>query len=129
MAGKVDQCGVGGEEMTMRCLRWLTRAVRGCPRQWQEVGGVALLAGLLRASLAWAQAYEFESLECFVPMGIADGQIGGSASFNGQACGLPLNFAARILDGLAVSPRYFPVILEIWNVLAGGPRAIFWGHL
>jgi hypothetical protein len=83
----------------MRCIHRLTRAVRGCPRPWQEVGWVVLLAGLLWAAMAWGQGYTFEPLECFVPTGVADGQIRGSTPYNGQACGSPLNFAARILDG------------------------------
>ena len=75
-----------------KCLRTLTKVVRGCSRQRQDVGGVALLAGLFWAAMAWGQAYIYESLGTFLPSDIAEGQIAG--------CSSNCFFAARIIDGV-----------------------------
>ena len=84
----------------MRCLRWLTRAVRGCPRQWQDVGGGAFLAGLLWAAMAWGQAYHIEDLGCFLPTALTNNrEISGNSTYGAPTCGGGVDFPARLHHG------------------------------
>src|SRR5215831_9650703 len=73
------------------CTRRLSRMMHGCSRPLQDVGGVALLAGLLWVAMAWGQqSYTYENLGTFLPSDIADGDIAGSTVFG---------FPARMVDG------------------------------
>ena len=96
----------------------LTGVVRGCPRPWQEVGWVALLAGLLWAAMPWGQVYQVTDLGTLVPNGLNDkgslvGAMGGHASrwragqapedlgFGGVALGIvPSDMAVGFLGGV-----------------------------